>query len=671
VLKQDPYTGEYSPLSWYDWRTLFSMDGFIPFDSISQPWPSCFDYFEFLYHDSSASHSLNVYLINNCGTTPVGLNADSAFTNVWTSGYSRSQDWANGVFCRGAFDTRLGFDSIHQQSYDNATAMIPDGRYCVEMEAYSHGSSQSQTWRLPVLDVEAENLSPGDSTNVKGFIVDNFAPHVESVLVYLEALPGEPDTVYSAEWALATESLRFLADSTRMYLSSDEEQWIGVALKLSEPMDSLPAVWITGEWGGEVRWSSDSIGSDYQFTPCEWDELNLGEMPYEPNGSGHWQCFRTELGITGYHGNLRLNIGGGMDLSENPLDGDPSTIAVRDTLSGVFSGYEQVDDCSYAWETGFPYYFKPGPLEVVIGYLPEVPHFRVQLDRTQSRMNFEGNCPFQHGFWLFDGEEVIWENGSYTVQIVDFNGETVESIFVEARFPWVQQPAAISGVTRVDSLATGANSGDYWWYAMDSYRSGYSSVDCMTADRDTEMLWPWPHPVHVWLDVHFFSAEGGYHCFPIAYGVDESLYWPQLNALQGIPGDDDKVVATYIRDGIAYSDTLSPPGSDGEFPEIERITQEDERQSVQEEGSVNVFGLSVNCNPVSSQLMLQVSLEQAGLVELSIHDLTGREVQRVLDEEMPEGVHNLASQVNLPSGVYFCRLRSGGDVAIGKVVIVR
>jgi hypothetical protein len=638
------------------------MNGFIPYLGNA--------FFDFVYAIDSG-HYRSEYLLNNCGTTPVGLNADSAFTNVWTAGYNRSQDWADDVFCRGAFDTRLGFDFIHQQSYDNATAMIPDGRYCVEMEAYSHGSSQSQTWRLPVLDVEAENLSPSDSANVKGFIVDNFAPHVESVLVYLEALPGEPDTVYSAEWALATESLRSFSDSTRMYLSSDEEQWIGVALKLSEPMDSLPSVWITGEWGGEVRWSSDSIGSDYQFIPCEWDELNLGEMPYEPNGSGYWQCYRTELGIAGYHGNLCLNIGGGMDLSGNLLDGNPATVAVRDPQNGVYSGYEPGDDAHYAWETGFPFFFKPGPSDIVLGHLPNVPQFRVQLDRTQSAMSFEGNCPFQQGFWLFDSNLNMIINGYYTSQIVDFNGETVKDTLIEVRFAYVETPTSCSQTQREAELATGTDTGDYWWYALASWASHSPSQEGVSVNSDTEMLGTWPHPGHTWLDVHVFSAEGGFHSFEIAYGVGDELSWPQLNALQPLPDDDEKVVATYIRDGTSYSVILSPPGSDGEFPGIERITQEDVRQSVQEEGSVNVFGLSVSCNPVSSQLMLQVSLEQAGLVELSIHDLTGREVQRVIDEEMPAGVHSLTSQVNLPSGVYFCRLCSGGDVATEKLVIVR
>lgn len=667
VLRQDPYTGEYLPFPWYDWRTLFSMNGFIPYLGNA--------FFDFVYAIDSG-HYRSEYILNNCGTTPVGLNADSAFTNVWTAGYDRSQDWADGVFCRGAFDTRLGFDFIHQQSYDNGTAMIPDGRYCVEMEAYSHGSSQAQTWRLPVLDVEAENLSPGDSANVRGFIVDNFAPHVESVLVYLEALPGEPDTVYSAEWALATESLRFLTDSTRMYLSSDEEQWIGVALKLSEPMDSLPDLWITGEWGGEVRWSSTSVD---QFTPCEWDELNLGEMPVESNGSGFWQCYRTELGITGYHGSLRLNIGGGMDLSGNPLDGAPATIAARDTLSGVFSGYEQVDDCSYEWQVEPPMYLPndqfPCCRYVTGCYTPNSGSgaLILPLDPGQRAMFFvpsdqfswgppgEGRCPYWHGFWLAGAALVGGTGNSYKVLITGFDGRTSASFTGNTRFPFNQfEEPSYSGIMNNWMILSGAGMGDYCWI-------GVTSIDSSEGETLQSTDIPGP-PGCTYLDVHCFTATGGYAEYSIAAG--ETVWW---HSFEHHPSDENKIIVKYrlSSGGAIHTTVLTPPGSDEEFPGIERITLEDERQSVQDEGSVNVFGLSVSCNPVSSQVMLQVSLEQGGLVELTIHDLTGREVQRVLDEEMPAGVHSIASQVNLPSGVYFCRLRSGGNVATGKLVIVR
>jgi len=667
VLKQDPYTGEYLPLPWYDWRTLFSMNGFIPYLGNA--------FFDFVYATTSA-HYRSEYILNNCGTTPVGLNADSAFTNVWTSGYNRSQDWSDGVFCRGAFDTRLGFDFIHQQSYDNATAMIPDGRYCVEMEAYSHGSSQAQTWRLPVFDVEAENLSPGDSANVRGFIVDNFAPHVESVLVYLETLPGEPDTVYSAEWALATESLRSFSDSTRMYLSSDEEQWIGVALKLSEPMDSLPDLWITGEWGGEVRWSSTSVD---QFTPCEWDEMNLGEMPVESNGSGFWQCYRTELGITGYHGSLRLNIGGGMDLSGNLLDGDPSTIAVRDTLSGVFSGYEQVVDASYEWQIEPPMYLandkQPYFVYVLGCYTPNSGSgpMKHPLDPGQREMLFvpsyptiyafppgPGRCPHWHGFWLA-GAALGGTQNSYKVLITGFDGRTSASFTGNTRFPFNQfEEPSYSGIMNNWMILSGAGMGDYCWI-------GVTSISSSTRENLQSIDGPGPDGC-IYLDVHCFTATGGYAEYPIASGADVSWY-----SFEHHPSDENKIILKYCLSsgGAIHTTVLTPPGSDGEFHEIERITLEDERQSVQDEGSVSVFGLSVSCNPVSSQLMLQVSIEEAGSVELTIHDLTGREVQRVLDEEMPAGVHSLASQVNLPSGVYFCRLRSGGDVATQKLVIVR
>lgn len=209
-------------------------------------------------------------------------------------------------------------------------------------------------------------------------------------------------------------------------------------------------------------------------------------------------------------------------------------------------------------------------------------------------------------------------------------------------------------------ILSGAGMGDYCWI-------GVTSVCISEGENLQSTDIPGPDS-YIFLDVQCFTATGGSAEYAIAAG--ETVLW---HSFAHHPSDENKIVVKYRLSpgGAIHTRVLTPPGSDEEFPEIERIALEDERQSLQDEASVSAFGLSVSRNPVSSQVMLQVSLERAGIVELTIHDLTGREVQRVLDEEMPEGVHNLASQVNLPSGVYFCRLRSGGDVAIGKVVIVR
>ena len=677
VLRQDPYTGEYAPLLWYDWRTLFSMNGFIPFLGD--------EFFDFVYATTSG-HYQSEYLLNNCGTTPVGLNADSAFTNVWTAGYSRSQDWADGVFCRGAFDTRLGFDSLHQQSYDNATAMIPDGRYCVEMEAFSHGSSQAQTWRLPVLDVEAENLSPGDSANVKGFIVDNFTPHVESVLVYLEALPGEPDMVYFADWDLTTGSERSLADSSLKYLSEDEEQWIGLALSFSEPMDSLPSVWITGEWGGEVRWSSASLGSDYQFIPCEWDELNLGGMPYDPNGSGHWQCYRTELGITGYHGNLRLNIDGGTDLSGNLLDGDPSTVAARDPQNGVFSGHEEGVDNAYTWETAIPVWSRKNGFPGVVhstntpyGSLEvQLSPFYNQYKKIVGAVPFmpSSSCPYWHGFWMMRdvnaGKPPVL--APPRVRIIDFSGTTVQSFELGNRHTLYPEDATVDPHSYIESYATyqtGSTAdgtfGDYLWVSV---------TDC----RPTS---PWGGCFSTYLNC--FTANGLSSRHYIGSGTytwekaDENIFCdtPQSARIGGGSRSYDWIEPNpsepYNIHGSFQGNyfNFSPPGLNTTDIEPDETCLHDSNIA-EASGEVDVvFGLSVDQNPVSSELLLRVSLECSGPTEVFLYDMTGRVVLKAHEGDMSAGVHNLLVPVHLPGGIYFCRLRSGEDIATGKVVIIR
>lgn len=83
------------------------------------------------------------------------------------------------------------------------------------------------------------------------------------------------------------------------------------------------------------------------------------------------------------------------------------------------------------------------------------------------------------------------------------------------------------------------------------------------------------------------------------------------------------------------------------------------------------FSFTVCRNPVSTAADFHLSLPEPGLVELTVHDLAGREVQRVYDGEMPAGERMLAVPVNLPSGVYLCRLRAGSNTSTEKLVIVR
>lgn len=59
-------------------------------------------------------------------------------------------------------------------------------------------------------------------------------------------------------------------------------------------------------------------------------------------------------------------------------------------------------------------------------------------------------------------------------------------------------------------------------------------------------------------------------------------------------------------------------------------------------------------------------------VRLSIYDLLGREVAVLVNEEKHYGVHTVTwNASNMPSGIYFARLTSGGFSKTRKIVLLR
>jgi hypothetical protein len=59
-------------------------------------------------------------------------------------------------------------------------------------------------------------------------------------------------------------------------------------------------------------------------------------------------------------------------------------------------------------------------------------------------------------------------------------------------------------------------------------------------------------------------------------------------------------------------------------------------------------------------------------VLLTVSNLLGQEVARILDEEWPAGAHQVVfSPQGLPSGVYFYRLKAGDFVQTKKLLLLR
>jgi len=77
-------------------------------------------------------------------------------------------------------------------------------------------------------------------------------------------------------------------------------------------------------------------------------------------------------------------------------------------------------------------------------------------------------------------------------------------------------------------------------------------------------------------------------------------------------------------------------------------------------------------NPFNETTTIRFSLEVAGLTRLKVFDLQGREVAALYDQPMKPGQYATSFRSKgLASGVYICRLESGGKTAVRKMVLMK
>ncbi len=77
-------------------------------------------------------------------------------------------------------------------------------------------------------------------------------------------------------------------------------------------------------------------------------------------------------------------------------------------------------------------------------------------------------------------------------------------------------------------------------------------------------------------------------------------------------------------------------------------------------------------NPFRDQTQIRFSLDRQTQVELTLHDLLGRQIRTLKNGSMPQGFHTVELDAReLSSGVYFYRLRTENRVESGKMMIIR
>ncbi|MBK7632273.1 MAG: T9SS type A sorting domain-containing protein [Ignavibacteriales bacterium] len=85
------------------------------------------------------------------------------------------------------------------------------------------------------------------------------------------------------------------------------------------------------------------------------------------------------------------------------------------------------------------------------------------------------------------------------------------------------------------------------------------------------------------------------------------------------------------------------------------------------------YSLSQNYpNPFNPSTKLSYSITQPSIVSLKVYDVLGTEIETLVNEEKPVGVHELTwNAANLPSGVYFYRFQAGDFVQTKKMILLK
>ncbi len=332
-------------------RIVFTMNGTLPYDNSA-------DMLEYqaLFADEGPDGPIvgpffNNYIITNSGDFPTG---ETGIDNIVDYPSVVSHDWQESHYNIGGLDTRLremfggGGSQQAPTAYVNEHSIFCDGRYWVNVTATTQDGVSRRTATLPAIDCYANPIIK----DPRGFLIDNFYPHVDSIIVYQLSpfsvrFRGGWTTSDSAD-PIAELRVQNAIDNWSLFDSG--QSTIGVAVKYSEKMneDDLGCVWLTG--GGttaEPIFNSLYLGEEGILYPAPWRTI-LGEL--NPTSSHYWVCYETETNWPGYVGQIRVHIGSPdgssvpKDLTGNPIDTDPETVASpiwMNTTAGAppFSGH--------------------------------------------------------------------------------------------------------------------------------------------------------------------------------------------------------------------------------------------------------------------------------------------------------------------------------------------
>ena len=77
-------------------------------------------------------------------------------------------------------------------------------------------------------------------------------------------------------------------------------------------------------------------------------------------------------------------------------------------------------------------------------------------------------------------------------------------------------------------------------------------------------------------------------------------------------------------------------------------------------------------NPFNPSTIIKYQIPDISFVTVKVFDVLGSEIATLVNEELPAGNYNIKyDPINLPSGVYFYRIKSGKYTQARKMILLR
>lgn len=296
------------------------------------------------------------------------------------------------------------------------------------------------------------------------------------------------------------------------------------------------------------------------------------------------------------------------------------------------------------------------------------------------------------GYWdtspcIVDGVVFIGGNDSRIRAIHAWTGETIWSTLISPAGSLEATPAYHNGIVVCGNqstlIAVNATNGQIIWQSKKNIHGSpaiagdvvyWGSVNNESLSFDSlyaadlytgEILWS------------FMPDSLGWPLFSTPAISDGLLYYPVANGYLYAFGTGKKY--TYLDDlyaQIGTNELIVTSWDDGIAVASDTINFTVTQTGISLEPS-RYFGLCASPNPLVANASVSFTLDEPGMVSLKIFDLTGRAVSTLVDQQLSSGEH--AVQWNgrgddgqpLSSGLYFCRVTSGGVSEMTGLCVLR